>query len=255
MSLGRVKRYKTYITAIDGMLQGGIPAGSIILLLGEPGCLTETFAQQIVFNRSRMGDMVYYVNIDKSREDVKADLAVFNWDITQFEEEDSWNFIDVYSARFLTGNQPKGIMGEGIQTWGAGTINMLRTQFFPTITQTKSNCTTVIETISRLLTEYSIDIVLELIEYLIHQTRQNQRDGGDGGLHLLLMGKGIHDEKTEAIISNMVDGVIEFFFLERMGTLERCIRIKKLRKTIFDTRTLVQNLTENGIKIETTTRI
>ncbi|MEX2737804.1 MAG: ATPase domain-containing protein, partial [Candidatus Wukongarchaeota archaeon] len=62
MSLGRVKRYKTYITAIDGMLQGGIPAGSIILLLGEPGCLTETFAQQIVFNRSRMGDMVYYVN-------------------------------------------------------------------------------------------------------------------------------------------------------------------------------------------------
>jgi KaiC/GvpD/RAD55 family RecA-like ATPase len=46
-------RIKTYIEGLDEKLQGGIPAGSVILLVGEPGTMKSSVAYNVLYNNAK----------------------------------------------------------------------------------------------------------------------------------------------------------------------------------------------------------
>ncbi|MDD4307634.1 MAG: ATPase domain-containing protein [Thermoplasmata archaeon] len=57
---------KTYIDGFDDKMQGGIPAGSVVLLVGQPGTMKSSVAYNILFNNAREnGTKGLYVTLEQ----------------------------------------------------------------------------------------------------------------------------------------------------------------------------------------------
>ena len=74
-------------------------------------------------------------------------------------------------------------------------------------------------------------------------------------VHLLLLTQKMHDAETETTMAHLVDGVIEFSAQEMAGGIDRRIRMKKMRRAVYEPRLIPFNITERGITIETAVRI
>ena len=242
-----VKKIKTQTSGIAGFDQtigGGIPDGSLILLLGEPGSGFDIFALQMLYEQAKMGKKVFYVSVDKPPSEVELEMMTFKWDIETYKSIGSWSYIDAYSAKFASADESSPVI-----SWDKGLLNLLRTKFVDHVGKTTQPYT-IIDTVSHLLLDYDEDQVRELIENLITNVVRKV-----GGVHILLMVKGMHDTKTEILFSHLADGVIDFYLRERSDQLQRIFRVRKMRKAIYDTRLYPINLEAEGIQIETAVRL
>jgi KaiC/GvpD/RAD55 family RecA-like ATPase len=89
----------TGIKGLDEILQGGLPKGRIILVVGSPGSGKTTFATQFLAGGASLGDPGLYVSLDEKPEQVKADLAAFKWDLEALEHDGKLTFIDATQLR------------------------------------------------------------------------------------------------------------------------------------------------------------
>ncbi|MHA1211132.1 MAG: RAD55 family ATPase [Candidatus Heimdallarchaeota archaeon] len=231
------------IPAFDQCIGGGIPDGSLILLLGEPGSGHEIFALQVLYNQAKAGRKIFYVSVDKPPSEVDLEMMTFGWNIDTYKSIGSWTYIDAYGAKYATDDSSPVI------SWDKGLLNLLRTKFINHVAKAAQPFT-IIDTVSHLLLDYDEDQVRELIESFTTNVVRKV-----GGVHMILMVKGLHDPKTEVLFSHIADGVIDFYLRERSDQLQRTFRVRKMRKAIYDTRLYPVNLDEDGLQIETARRI
>ncbi|NHJ40210.1 MAG: hypothetical protein FK731_09285 [Asgard group archaeon] len=239
----KVKLQSSGIQGFDVSIGGGVPDGSLILLLGEPGSGHEIFALQVMYNQAKAGKKIFYVCVDKPPSEVDLEMMTFGWSIETYKSLGSWNYIDAYGAKYASeGDSP-------VIAWDKGLLNLLRTRFVSQVSKAAQPFT-VIDTVSHLLLDYDEDQVRELVENFTTNVVRKV-----GGVHLLLMVKGMHDPKTEVLFSHIADGVIDFYLRERSDQLQRTFRVRKMRKAIYDTRLYPVNLEEDGLQIETARRL
>jgi KaiC/GvpD/RAD55 family RecA-like ATPase len=238
------KYLESGIAGFDVAIGGkGIPDGSLILLLGEPGSGHEIFALQMLYNQAKKGKKIFYVSVDKPPSEVELEMMTFGWNIDTYKSLGSWTYIDAYGAKY------SGDSSSPVISWDKGLLNLLRTKFVNSVAKSAQPFT-VIDSISHLLLDYDVDQVRELIENFSSSVIRKV-----GGVHILLMVKGMHDEKTEVLFSHIADGVIDFYLRERSDQLQRTFRVRKMRKAIYDTRLYPVNLGADGLQIETAQRI
>ena len=223
---------------------GGIPDGSLVLLLGEPGSGFDIFALQMLQSQAKAGKKIYYVSVDKPPSEVELEMMTFGWNIDTYKSIGSWSYVDAYSAKFASGDESSPVI-----SWDKGLINLLRTKFVSTVAKAAQPIT-VMDTLSHLLLDYDEDQVRELVENFTTNVVRKV-----GGVHLILMVKGMHDPKTEVLFSHIADGVIDFYLRERSDKLQRTFRVRKMRKAIYDTRLYPISLEDDGLQIETAQRL
>ncbi|MHA1737441.1 MAG: RAD55 family ATPase [Candidatus Heimdallarchaeota archaeon] len=240
----KVKTQTSGIAGFDQTIGGGIPDGSLILLLGEPGSGFDIFALQMLYEQAKLGKKVFYVSVDKPPSEVELEMMTFKWNIETYKSIGSWTYVDAYGAKFASPDESSPVI-----SWDKGLLNLLRTKFVDHVGKSNQPYT-IIDTLSHLLLDYEEDQVRELIENLITNVVRKV-----GGVHLLLMVKGMHDTKTEVLFSHLADGVIDFYLRERSDQLQRTFRVRKMRKAVYDTRLYPINLETEGIQIETAVRI
>jgi KaiC/GvpD/RAD55 family RecA-like ATPase len=171
-------------------------------------------------------------------------MMTFKWSIDTYKSIGSWTYVDAYGAKFATAENDSPVIA-----WDKGLLNLLRTKFVDHVGKSTQPYT-IIDTVSNLLLDYDEDQVRDLIENLITNVVRKV-----GGVHLLLMVKGMHDPKTEVLFSHIADGVIDFYLRERNDQLQRTFRVRKMRKAVYDTRLYPINLEEDGLQIETAVRL
>ncbi|MCF2144412.1 hypothetical protein DRO91_04695 [Candidatus Heimdallarchaeota archaeon] len=232
------------IAGFDVAIGGkGVPDGSLILLLGEPGSGHEIFAMQMLYAQAKAGKKVFYVSVDKPPSEIDLEMMTFGWNLETFKSLGTWTYVDAYGAKYAQEDSSPVI------AWDKGLINLLRTKFINAVAKTIQPFT-IIDSVSHLLLDYDENQVRELIENFTTKVVRKT-----GGVHLLLMVKGMHDPKTEVLFSHIADGVIDFYLRERSDQLQRTFRVRKLRKAIYDTRLYPVNLEEDGLQIETARRL
>jgi len=117
-------RMPTGITSLDPLLDGGVPPGSAVLLLGEHGAGNVEFVQTSIMHLAilkRSGkagehllpDRIVYVTLTRMREDILREMALsFNPDLyTQLKEEIV--FYDLSELYFDASIVPPDWYGEG----------------------------------------------------------------------------------------------------------------------------------------------
>ncbi len=243
--LRKTKLLPTGVPGFDVSIGGGIPDGSLILLLGEPGSGYDIFALQMLYEQAKLGKKIYYVSVDKPPSEVELEMMTFNWNIDTYKSIGSWSYIDAYSAKYASPDS----QNSPVISWDKGLLNLLRTKFIDLVAKSTQSFT-IVDTLSHLLLDYPEEQVRDLVENFTNNVVRKV-----GGVHLMLMIKGMHDLKTETLFSHLADGVIDFYMRERQDQLQRTFRVRKMRKAIYDTRLYPVNLEEEGLIIETARRI
>lgn len=91
---GSVPRLVTGIPGFDHVAMGGLPRGRATVVLGPPGSAKTVFAGGFLAEGVRRGQPGVYVSFEETAEDLRANFATLGWDIAQWEEQESWRFVD-----------------------------------------------------------------------------------------------------------------------------------------------------------------
>lgn len=246
----KIKLLKTEINGLDEAVEGGFPEGSIILLLGNPGTAIDTFAQQILYRQALRGGSIAYFTIERFPRDIREDMGIFGWDLAQLEASRTWIFVDAYTSRLagyykkIGGEVEEAEMRSSVSEPGA--LSTLRNELTMRVSE---NRWTVIDTLSHLLMMHDIQDVFDALGLFTMEVRDH------GGLHFLLMVKGMHSPQTITAISHLADGVIEFHTKERAGVMVGSMRIMKMRRNLGSLKLIPYAVTDRGITVETAVRI
>lgn len=91
----RIERLKTGISGFDDLIQGGIPKGFNVLLIGQPGAGKTIFGLQYLVNGAMYGENGIYVSLDSTNEIVKEQGKMFGWDVEGLEREGKLSFLKI----------------------------------------------------------------------------------------------------------------------------------------------------------------
>ncbi len=78
-----LQRLSTGVSGLDDILQGGLPAGHMYLLEGDPGTGKTTVAMQFLLAAVAKGDKVLYVTLSEPKEELLASAESHGWDLSR----------------------------------------------------------------------------------------------------------------------------------------------------------------------------
>jgi len=220
-----MKFLKTWVEGFDEMLGGGLPEKSVILMTGEPGSGYDVLAQQILYQNALQGSKVAYFSTTRAPEALREDFETFGWNVAPLQEKGNWLFFDVNVPdviQVLSERIPK-VVAEG--RW------------------------VLLDSLSYLVLTQKYRSVIGVVELLLRSAKQH------GGVHFMLLTQKMHDTETETTMQHLADGVMEFSAQEMAGGIDRRLRMKKMRRAVYEPRLIPFNITERGITIETAVRI
>ncbi len=219
----------TGIEKLDKLLEGGIPKGFTVLILGSPGSSVEILSKQL----TTTGKVLYFTT-EETKNEVLDTLKRFNWNPQELE------FVDIaekYSQSVLTGEQkrvsiyeqrsklrlkelieigssglPPTIKGE--EDFLAILSNRIKASGFQKI---------VINSLDFFLSQYSQDEVIRTIYAAKLSNLQNK------GALFIIMTRGIHGDIFERKMEGTADCVLELEVLQKGSTFERFLSVKKMR--------------------------
>jgi len=220
-----MKLLRTWIESLDEMLGGGLPEKSVVLMTGEPGSGYDILAQQTFYQNALHDGKVAYFSTARAPDALLEDFETFGWNVVPLQERGNWVFFDAHVpdvTKFLMEKIPMAL-AEG--RW------------------------VLIDSLSYLILTQKYRAVVDIVELLLNSAKKH------GGIHFLLLTQRMHDTETETTMQHLVDGVIEFSAQETAGGIDRRMRVKKMRRAVYEPRLIPFNITDHGITIETAVRI
>ncbi|MBS7619922.1 hypothetical protein KEJ21_04660, partial [Candidatus Bathyarchaeota archaeon] len=154
-----MKLIKTGISGLDELLNGGLPP-KVLLILGEPGSGIEVFVQQVAYTRTQQSG-VSYLTLNKPIEQIRDEMLSFGLDTVKHEEDGSWRFLSPHPSKVMETVERELGLKRSI----------------------------VVDSLSDILMKGKFDESVSLLCNMSKLNRQIQ------GLHLILLTKGMHDQK------------------------------------------------------------
>ena len=90
-----MERVKTGIQGLDGLMEGGIPKGFNVLLVGAPGTGKTIMGLQYICSGAKEGDIGMYVTLDSRAEQVIEQGKQFSWDLERLMAEGKVRMLEI----------------------------------------------------------------------------------------------------------------------------------------------------------------
>lgn len=75
-----VERISSGIAGFDGLIEGGLPKGSISLVSGTPGTGKSILCAQLLYNNALKGKRCLYLNLEQNAGRLESQMKQFGWD-------------------------------------------------------------------------------------------------------------------------------------------------------------------------------
>ncbi len=234
------------LMGIGYILGGGFPTNSVYLLTGDPGTFYATFAQQALYNAAKQKTKVVYYISESTSDDIIQDMNTFKWDLSEAMDDGTWVFSRVLPPQLksVANNTPEDPREQRIDL-PPNSLHALRDDFLQKLNEGRWSALSL----SYLMKSYHEDEITDLIMFMVSAAHNL------GGVHFILLPKGIHDESKVAYIKSLVDGVLSFKFAQGFEQAEGEIDIEKLRRVIPKVKIIRHAVQDNGLAIETTARV
>lgn len=234
----------TGLAGLDAQLGGGIPRGTTLLLIGEPGNAIPLFSEQFAGGGLDVGDDVHFFEFDRPlaglrravqafvmpRSEGKAALTLYDGYTPRFNRPPVATLKDANALPVKPDDALNAVMGS-LQHQSAGRPYRL-----------------VVETLSTLAKEDErelIDFTRNLV-YLGQET---------GGLHLVSIVKGLHSASFETAMRHLASGVIEFGAERKGFGIYNYLIVSKMLDVKDPVKILLWKETEKGLWLESTKRV
>lgn len=238
-----IERIETGV--IDGLIQGGIPAGSVVLILGDPKSGKTTFLTQFLYTQTVLkGTPGLAILVDMSKREFLENARMFGWDFSPILDEYLY-LIDAYSHRIKSA--PKFSFTEDVIIDPSNPHQIAKFVRETTTSLISGGYTGqlvgIITSLTPLFFESELIDIYKLLEELkdiAHRHRQ---------VWLIEINTGIERPQVEAMAKAIVDGVIEMKMFEEGRTLRRYIRVYGMRKTPHSLSWFPYEITPTGLAL------
>lgn len=235
----------TGISGLDAQLGGGVPRGTTLLLVGEPGNAIPLFSEQFAGGGLDAGDDCAFFQFDRPITDMRQRIQSFV--LRGHEKKASLSLYDGYTPQFGQPRNPNMKDANAIPVAPmhaqATMLNVLGSQ------AAGRNYRVVIESLSSLARDGNERELLEFTRNLVFAGNDS------GGLHLLSIVKGLHSPEFETRLRHMCGGVLEFG-VERKGFgTYNYLYVSKLLGVQDPVKILLWKETDKGLWLESTKRV
>ncbi len=201
-----MERVSTGIIGLDRLLRGGLPIGSMSLILGAPGSGKSTMGKQFLYEALTRRTPAILLDTNESFELAKETMGAFEWDRSLLE---SIVFVDCYSWRTGVGGigkysgTPKNLTDLGL---------VMRDLLNQSIRE-EHHARFVIDSFSDFLTHAGSEIAVRFLESL--KARLAERKATS----LIILEDGLHESKVNAAVEYITDGTIRMQYREDSRSL------------------------------------
>lgn len=233
----------TGIAGLDAQLGGGIPRGTTLLLLSEPGNAIPLFCEQFAGGGLDAGEDVHFFEFDRPSAGIRQNVQSFI--LRGNESKANFALHDGYTAQF----------GRGQRTRDANALPIQQAYALPSVLTAIQNQSAgrpyrvVVDSLSSLIRD---DTQRSVLEFMRHLTYLGQETGG---INLVCLIKGLHDPVLETQLRHIATGVIEFGAERKGFGIYNYLVVSKLLGVRDPVRILLWKETEKGLWLEATKRV
>jgi KaiC/GvpD/RAD55 family RecA-like ATPase/PKD repeat protein len=201
----------------DEITDGGIPDSFSVLVTGNPGSGKSMFCQQLTYKFLTMGKSCVYLTYDCFPNEVRENMRKFNWDVSKYEKEGKFVFVDCFSSiaqvttreRYSV-NQPFSLSDLGIMMSKATSEGASAPKVF-------------FDSVVPLLTHIDQSKIVEFLQ------DRSARIKGVNGTFIFTVGKEAIEPNLLSRLEEVVDCVVEMDIDKSQGKTVQRLHIKKMR--------------------------
>jgi KaiC domain protein len=218
----------TGIDGLDEMLEGGVPRGHALCVLGSFGTGKTTFALQFIMEGLLEGDKAIFVTLEEDVESVVASAAKFGWDLQKFLDKKT---LAVYklepSDLKATVSRLKSDLPEFLRKFGAGRVAIdsisLLSAMFPDEAERRAR---------------------------LFSLASQLKKGGSTAVFTAETRDDNPKASRDGLVEYVADGVISLRLQERSnGEVQPLIQVIKMRRVKHQRRVRPYNITEQGLVV------
>src|SRR5438094_191322 len=214
-----LKRYDRSLAGfehLEQMMEGPIPRGSSLLLLGDPGSGKTVLSYELLHEELDSGRLCALLSYDAFPEDVQARMGEFGWDIISPLRKGRLKIIDCYSG--LAGQ------GEGALR-DPSDLTELNIQVTSFITKAKNApVTLILDSLTPIFNGVEAKQAINFLQTVGAKVKKT------GGLFILTASRGAVPEDSIAKIESIVDGVIELTLVRSGRKGVRYLSVLKMER-------------------------
>lgn len=223
--------FRTGIVPLDTQLGGGIPGGSVVALIEEPGAGGDVFSYHFAVEGSNVGDNVLYIATDDNAKDIERYLSLY------FPKSQDFTIVSLKNKEKM---DARGYLKKTMYDVLSGVKTIIKNEKFDRV---------IINNLTFFFSRYSIEDVISLIEFFLNDARENE------SAYMLLITKGMLEERVETAVKHLCDGVLELSLREVENEMQRRLKFIKFKGTIVPRVVMRYELTERGVKMESMMRV
>ncbi len=219
-------RMTTGISGLDDMIQGGIPEGHSVAVIGSFGTGKTTFAMQFIWEGLQRGERCIFMSLEEDEESLIETAKTFGWN---FEE-----YLD--KTLFLIKIEPED----------AGTsIKRLEGEIPEMIKEVEAK-RIAIDSVSLITMLFKNDE--DRRKYLFSLSK-SIRESGATAVFTAEIDPHNPQGSRDGLVEYVVDGVILLKLMEDNNIMRPILRVLKMRRTKHSREVKPYEITENGISV------
>jgi KaiC/GvpD/RAD55 family RecA-like ATPase len=187
---------------MDQMILGGIPQGSLCLVLGPPGAGKSILGKRFLFTGVEDGEQCFLVATNEGEDRILETMRLFNWDKGI---DKALHVLDCYSWK-SGGSRSKYSASLTSLTDVSVGITAILDDFG---VESKDEARIVVDSFTDVINYGGSERALRLLD-TVHTKLQNR-----GVTGLVLLEEGVHDEKTVKSVEYATDGTIRMKFSDQ----------------------------------------
>lgn len=207
-------RLSTGIDSLDELLEGGIPANSTVIIMGDKGTGKNPLVNKMIYEGLNEDQEALYVTLDDSPDSVKDDADYYGWNLEDYS--DDLVFVDGYS--WQAGGSDSQYALDGLSDMNQ--MNMTLTDAMRALDQDATK-RVAINSASSLLLYTDPQSTVKFLQVV------SAKSTSSGGVLFITIEKSTHEEKTISTVEHVADGVIKL----KMDGDDKKISISRMDKT------------------------
>ncbi len=221
-------RISSGITGLDDMIGGGIPAGHIVVVVGDPGTGKTTMALQYMVEGLYRGEPGIFISIEEEKESIISTAKAYDWDLEKYIKEEKLALLKLdLSDIKTTARRMKSELPEIIKSFGARRL--------------------VMDSITLFSMTYADPIERRLRLMGLNNTIKR---AGITALYTAEVDPGTHLHSRDGIVEYSADGILSLQQNDGLENAKLALRVLKMRRTPHYRLNMPYEITANGIVID-----